>query len=205
MRELRALSRRCDLTEAGLNEAAATALRRGPSTAATTSMPPQRLRSIRKRKKPRLHPLSCKIDYLPKSNHRHRLIASEFFMGDYGRRHHPRRARLRKRRNVQCCPRVARSAGIATAIQWRAYWVMIANLRIISELRGERTRTYFADWLAVVTTLVLETHWLTARAPSQSTNALAEPFCQLAAGLVAKPEPLRAGSWSSLHASSQPG
>src|SRR5215831_9579648 len=27
------------------------------------------------------------------------------------------------------------------------------------------------------------------RAPSQSTDALAEPFCQLAAGLVAKPEP----------------
>jgi hypothetical protein len=28
-----------------------------------------------------------------------------------------------------------------------------------------------------------------SRAPSQSTDALAEPFCQLAAGLVAKPEP----------------
>ena len=28
-------------------------------------------------------PLSCKIDYLPKSNHRHKSIASEFFTGNF--------------------------------------------------------------------------------------------------------------------------
>src|SRR5262249_18017297 len=32
-----------------------------------------------------------------------------------------------------------------------------------------------------------------SRAPRQSTDALAEPFCQLAAGVVAKPEPCELG------------